>query len=107
MNCLSSTVKGALVYFPLGTYRVTSPIISYYDTQLVGAIDPSTGDMPTILAGSSFTGFGVISTDIYLSDGVSEWYINQSNFYRQVRNFNIDLRQATMYNIAGIHWGTS
>lgn len=96
INCESSSVKGALVYFPMGkksldpktfqltnssgTYRVTSPIISYYDTQLVGALDPTgeyTGGGPTILAGSTFTGFGVISSDVYLPGGQSEWYIEQ------------------------------
>ncbi|KAL2017482.1 hypothetical protein VTK56DRAFT_2078 [Thermocarpiscus australiensis] len=108
VNCLSSSVKGAIVYFPVGTYLVSKPIISFYNTQLVGEMGPSgTGEdtgYPTILAASSFTGFGVITSDVYLPDGVSEWYIEQSNFYRQIRNFNIDLRHATLDQIAGIHW---
>ncbi|KIM98550.1 glycoside hydrolase family 55 protein, partial [Oidiodendron maius Zn] len=104
-GCNSSSVKGALVFFPPeGTYRVTAPIIMFYNTQIVGYIDPATGNLPTITAATTFTGLGVLSSDVYLPGGQSEWYINQSNFYRQIRNLNIDISQATLYNVAGIHW---
>ncbi|GAB7334644.1 hypothetical protein MBLNU13_g06604t1 [Cladosporium sp. NU13] len=39
-NCgqgsLSSSTKGTLVYFPPGTYLISSPINAYYYSQLVG-----------------------------------------------------------------------
>jgi hypothetical protein len=100
-GCNSSSVTGALVYFPPGKYLVSSSIVAMYNTQLVG--DPT--DPPTILAASSFVGLGVISSDVYIDGGNgAEWYINQNNFFRQVRNFIIDIRQATVEYPAGLHW---
>jgi len=101
-KCLSVTTRPALVYFPAGTYRVSRTIKAYYNTQLVG--NPK--DRPTIKAAASFVdGLGVISTDEYIpgADG-AQWYINQSNFLRQLRNFIIDMREAGMENIAGLHY---
>ncbi len=37
-NCGASTIKPAIVYFPSGTYLVSSPIITYYNTQMVGNV---------------------------------------------------------------------
>ncbi|KAH8816524.1 pectate lyase superfamily protein-domain-containing protein [Xylogone sp. PMI_703] len=101
-NCESSSVKGALVYFPAGTYLVTSTIISMYNTQLVG----NPNSVPTIKAAASFVGLGVISSDVYYDNGNgAEWYIEQSNFYRQVRNFIIDISDTdpNAY-VAALHW---
>ncbi|KAK6347390.1 hypothetical protein TWF718_005229 [Orbilia javanica] len=106
-NCGSSTVKPALVYFPSGTYLVSKSIIGYYNTQLVG----NPNNLPIIRASSSFIGLGVISSNVYIEgqDG-AEWYINQNNFMRQVRNFIIDMRavpntmQGQSIRPAGIHW---
>lgn len=75
------------------TYLVSTPLIPYYYTQLIGdARKP-----PTLLAAASFTGMAVIgSSYIYLylfetlrllSDadpyipggGGAQWYINQNN----------------------------
>ena len=70
----------------VGTYRVTSPIIAYYNTQLVGEIGPgglAAEAVPTILAGTSFTGFGVITSDVYLPGGASEWYIEQVSHFKR------------------------
>ncbi|CAG8040084.1 unnamed protein product [Penicillium olsonii] len=99
-NCGSSTIYPATVWFPAGTYLVSSPIIQYYNTEFLG--DPL--NVPTILAASSFVGLGVITSDVYTSDG-GEWYINQNNFLRSVRNFKIDIRPTdpSAY-ICGIHW---
>lgn len=85
-GCDSSTVTPALVYFPPGTYLVSAPLIQYYYTQFVG--DAVT--LPTIKAAASFTGIAVIDSDPYGPGGVN-WYTNQNNFYRQVRNFVIDI----------------
>ncbi|GIJ91455.1 hypothetical protein Asppvi_010421 [Aspergillus pseudoviridinutans] len=99
-NCGSSTIYPAVVYFPPGTYLVSSSIIQYYNTQFLG--DPI--QVPTILAAASFVGLGVITSDVYVSD-TEEWYINQNNFLRSVKNFKIDIRltNPNAY-VCGIHW---
>ncbi|KAJ8093122.1 hypothetical protein PM082_020607 [Marasmius tenuissimus] len=102
-SCASSTVSPALVYFPKGTYLVSAPIIAYYYTQLVGdAKSP-----PTLLASASFDGMAVIDADPYIpGGGGAQWYTNQNNFFRSVRNFVIDVRRvpATKSQGTGIHW---
>ncbi|KAI5292140.1 hypothetical protein KEM52_006587 [Ascosphaera acerosa] len=45
----------------------------------------------------------VIDADPYTDDGTN-WYINQNNFFRQVRNFVIDLTALGQGSGAGIHW---
>ncbi|KAF3933080.1 hypothetical protein ABW20_dc0108991 [Dactylellina cionopaga] len=96
-GCDSSTTQPGLIYFPSGTYLITKPIIAVYYSQLVGdAASP-----PTIKAAASFSGIAVIDSDPYESDG-SNWYTNQNNFFRAVRNFVIDLT-ATQAG-TGIHW---
>ncbi|KZP32536.1 glycoside hydrolase family 55 protein [Athelia psychrophila] len=103
--CNSSTITPALVYFPSGTYLVSTPIEPYYYTQLVG--DARTP--PTILAAAGFTGFAVIDADVYIPGGSgAEWYTNQNNFYRSIRNFVIDLTKTpATASSTGIHWQVS
>lgn len=98
-GCDSTTVEPALVYFPPGTYLVSAPIIQYYYTQLVG--DAVT--IPTLKASASFTGIAVIDSDPYEAGGAN-WYTNQNNFFRQVRNFKIDLTGLPSSTGTGIHW---
>ncbi|KAJ9260282.1 CAZyme family GH55 [Paecilomyces variotii] len=98
-NCDSSTVTPALVYFPPGTYVVSKPIIEYYYTQMVG----DALDIPTLKAAPGFQGIAVIDADPYNNDG-SNWYTNQNNFFRSVRNFVIDLTAMPQGSGAGIHW---
>ncbi|KAH6909779.1 glucan 1,3-beta-glucosidase [Coprinopsis sp. MPI-PUGE-AT-0042] len=89
-GCNSSTVSPAVVYFPRGTYLVSSSIIAYYYTQLVG--DPK--NPPTLLASNNFEGIAVIDADPYIpGGGGKQWYVNQNNFFRSVRNFVIDVRR--------------
>ena len=98
-GCDSSTTTPAIVYFPPGTYLVSAPIIQYYYTQLIGdAID-----VPTIKAAEAFTGIAMIDSDPYLPGGAN-WYTNQNNFYRQIRNFVIDMTLMPISQGAGIHW---
>jgi len=59
----------------IGVYRVSRSIISYFDTQIVGEI-AALGNMPVIMPTSEFKGNGVFDTDVYLSDGVTQWYLN-------------------------------
>lgn len=98
-GCDSSTVTPALVYFPPGTYMVSKPIVQLYYTQFVGdAIN-----VPTLKATAGFQGMAVIDADPYNDDG-SNWYTNQNNFFRQIRNFVIDLTGMPATAGAGIHW---
>ncbi|KAH2526848.1 hypothetical protein KXW97_002492, partial [Aspergillus fumigatus] len=94
------TIYPAVIWFPAGTYLVSTPIIQYYNTQFLG--DPL--NVPTILAASSFVGLGVITSDVYVADG-EQWYVNQNNFLRSIRNFKIDIRltDPSAY-ICAIHW---
>ena len=63
------------------------------------AVDP-----PTIYATSAMNGIGVFDSDPYIPNGYGlNWFQNQNNFWRQVRNFIFDLRDAPK-NCAGIHW---
>lgn len=101
-QCSSSTTTPAIIYFPPGTYRVTSPIVMYYFSDLVG--DPL--NPPTLLADHGFSGIAVLDSDVYIPNGYgAEWYGNTNNFYRKVRNFVIDLSQMDFSSSsAGIHW---
>ncbi|KAJ7349193.1 exo-beta-1,3-glucanase [Mycena albidolilacea] len=81
-------ITPAIVYFPRGTYVVSKAIIAYYYTQLIG--DPK--DRPILRATSNFTDLAVIDADPYIPGGNTQWYQNQNNFFRSVRNFIIDVR---------------
>lgn len=98
-GCDSSTVTPGLIYFPPGTYIVSKPLNQYYYTQLVG----DAVSVPTLKAAPSFVGMAVIDADPYDDQGVN-WFTNQNNFFRQVRNFKIDLTAMPMSAGAGIHW---
>lgn len=98
-GCDSSTISPALVYFPPGTYLVSKPIVQLYYTQFVGdAIS-----LPVLKATPGFEGIALIDSDPYLDGGVSQ-YTNQNNFFRQIRNFIIDLRAMPATRGTGIHW---
>ncbi|KAF6741973.1 glucan 1,3-beta-glucosidase [Ephemerocybe angulata] len=105
-SCPSSTVTPAVVYFPKGTYLVSNSIIPYYYTQLIGdAKNP-----PTILAAASFNDLAVIDADPYIpGGGGAQYWVNQNNFFRSIRNFVIDVRRvpAEKPQGTGIHWQVS
>ncbi|KID87738.1 glucan 1,3-beta-glucosidase GLUC78 precursor, partial [Metarhizium majus ARSEF 297] len=98
-GCDSRTTTPALVYFPPGTYVVSKPIIQYYYTQLVG----DAASVPTLKASANFEGIAVIDSNPYNSDGTN-WHTNQNNFFRQIRNFVIDLTGLRQETGTGIHW---
>ncbi|EPE04207.1 hypothetical protein F503_04722 [Ophiostoma piceae UAMH 11346] len=99
-GCPASTQFPATVYFPAGTYLVSSPIIQFYNTEMLG--DPL--NRPIILAAQSFAGLGVITSDVYVGDDVT-WYLNQNNFLRSVRNLIMDIRPAPQdAYVCAIHW---
>lgn len=98
-GCDSSTTKPAVVYFPPGTYMVSKPIVQYYYTQMIGdAIS-----LPVLKASADFAGMAVVDADPYEDDG-SNWYTNQNNFFRAIRNFVVDLTAMPQGSGAGIHW---
>jgi glucan 1,3-beta-glucosidase len=101
-KCDSSTTSPALVYFPPGTYMISEPIIQYYYTSFVG----DALQLPTLKAMPTFKGMAVIDADPYIPGGNgANWFTNQNNFYRQVRNFIIDI--SAPEQAAGIHWQVS
>lgn len=97
--CESSTITTAMVYFPPGIYRIKNEIILPYNTLAIGdALNP-----PTILGDPTFNGLGLFNADPYYPGGAS-WYINQNNFFRQVRNFIFDITELPIDNGKCIHW---
>ncbi|KAJ7445699.1 exo-beta-1,3-glucanase [Mycena galericulata] len=103
--CNSSTIAPAVVFFPKGTYLVSAPIVADYYTQLIGdATAP-----PTLLATAGFAGIAVIDADVYIPGASgAEWYVNQDNFFRSVRNFVIDVTRIPATSTGtGIHWQVS
>ncbi|KAG9124261.1 hypothetical protein FRC07_012219 [Ceratobasidium sp. 392] len=104
-GCKSSTVSPGLIYFPSGTYLVSSPIIPFYYTQVVGDAKKP----PTLLASASFSGFAVIDADPYIpGGGGAQYWVNQNNFFRSVRNMIIDLRRMpASASATGLHWQVS
>jgi hypothetical protein len=88
----SSTQHPAYVFFPPGTYLVTQTLPVIYYTQMVG--DPS--NPPTIKF--------VSNQGVRVLEVAGGWYtgVNQDNFYRQIRNFVIDMTQCNM--CTGVHW---
>ncbi|PGH12173.1 hypothetical protein AJ79_04468 [Helicocarpus griseus UAMH5409] len=93
-RCNGATTKNAIIYFPAGTYLVSSTIDLNFGSQLIG----NANNRPVIKAASSFVGLGVLSTNRYVDGGgtgpdggAKEWYVTTANFYRQIRNFRIDI----------------
>jgi glucan 1,3-beta-glucosidase len=97
-NCNSSTTSQAIVFFPQGTYMVHTALQVPYYTQMIG--DANT--LPTLKATANFTGMAVVDADPYTNGGND--FINQNNFFRQIRNFVIDISGMTSTTGAGIHW---
>ena len=100
-NADSCTTAPALVYIPrtcyhlrrrpdrtAGTYKVSAPIVSFYNTHLVG----SATDRPRILLAPEFQGIAAIDENPYRPGG-RNWYTPQNNFFRGVENLVIDLTQ--------------
>lgn len=78
---------------------ISAPIVQLYYTQFVG----DAVSVPTIKATAGFSGIAMIDSDPYGSGGVN-WYTNQNNFFRQVRNFILDTTLMPVSAGTGIHW---
>lgn len=100
LGCDSQTTAPAIVFFPPGTYMVSRPIVQYYYTQFVG----DANNLPVIMGTPNFYGIGLIDSDVYLPYGFSYW-ANQNNFWRQVRNFVLDITlMPTNSGAHALHW---
>ncbi|KAI5780044.1 pectate lyase superfamily protein-domain-containing protein [Geopyxis carbonaria] len=98
-GCDSSTTTPGVIYFPAGTYIVSSPIVAMYYSQLIG--DPT--NLPRIKGSPNFSGIALIDSDPYLPGGAN-WYTNQNNFFRAVRNMIIDTTAQPLNAGTGMHW---
>lgn len=98
-GCDSSTITPALIYFPAGTYLVSRPIVAMYYSQLVG--DPT--NRPTLKGAPNFAGIGIVDSDPYDENG-QNWYTNQNNFFRSVRNFVFDTTSMPASAGTALHW---
>ena len=100
LGCDSQTTTPAIVYFPSGTYMVNQPLIQWYYTQFVG----DANDLPVIKALPTFYGIGLFDSDPYLAYGFN-WFTNQNNFWRQIRNFVLDITDVDPTRpVHCIHW---
>ena len=95
-----------MVYFPAGTYIISSSLLDYYDTQLIG----NPNSLPVLKATSTFSGLGVIDGDQYEPGNAAGvlGFGATDVFWRQVRNFVIDMTAIPASSGAtGIHWPTA
>ena len=101
-GCTGSTKTPGLIYFPPGTYMVSSPIIDFYNTQLIG----NPGCLPVLKATSNFKGDWLLDSNKYGANGLAWGATNV--FWRQVANFVIDITNVPAGSlVAGIHWPSS
>ncbi|KAF2033454.1 exo-beta-1,3-glucanase-like protein [Setomelanomma holmii] len=108
--CQSSTNTPALVYFPGGTYVISSSIIDYYYTQIIG--NPNC--LPVIQASANFSttgGLGLIDGSPYQGAGPrvgQTGYGATNTFFRQIRNIILDMTKIPAnVSATGIHWPTA
>lgn len=100
MTCTSSSTQPAIVYFPPGTYQISKPVIMYYNSAFIG----NANNLPVLRATADFAGIGLLDADPYIIYQ-DQYYQNQNNMWRQVKNFVFDLRLAPPTNeVHGIHW---
>lgn len=74
--------------------------MTYY-TQFVG----DANDLPVLKATANFYGIAILDSNPYLAYGYN-WYQNQNNFYRHVRNFVLDITSvpANSQQAYCLHW---
>ncbi|EGX95260.1 exo-beta-1,3-glucanase [Cordyceps militaris CM01] len=99
-ECGNTFVQGALIYFPFVGDAV---------------------NRPTLKGCSNFTGIAIIDVDPYIPNmaapdgGGVNWYINQNQFFRQIRNLVFDMKDMPAATDehgqqlvpTGIHWQVS
>jgi glucan 1,3-beta-glucosidase len=101
-NCGGSTTTPAIVYFPTGTYVISSTIFDYFNTIILG----NPNELPVLKASAGFTGGFMIDGNPYFG-----WDLNwpaTTVFWRQIRNLVFDTTAvAAGTGITGIHWPTA
>jgi glucan 1,3-beta-glucosidase len=91
-----------VIYFPSGIYLISSSIIDFYFTQLIG----NPNNPPVLKATPNFAGFGLVDGDPYFTQNLN-WQ-STNVFLRQIRNFVFDLTAIPSGTQAtGIHWPTA
>ncbi|KAI6371097.1 hypothetical protein MCOR25_004031 [Pyricularia grisea] len=101
-GCASTTTTPALVYFPAGTYLISTSLLPPYFTMMIG----DASNPPILKATSNFQGFGLIDANPYYTGDLNWASVN--NFYKQIRNFVIDTTNIPAQTAAtGVHWPTS
>ena len=102
--CDSQTTTPAIVFFPPGNYLVTSAIVMILISRSSWAIPPICPPSRSTPLSNPATngGTAVFDSDFYLYYQ-NEWYGDTNNFYRQVRNFIVDMTNAPN-NTQGVHW---
>lgn len=101
-GCTTSTTTPATIYFPSGTYLISSSIFDFYYTNLIG----NPNSRPIIKATANFAGFGLIDGDPYFTQDQN--WLSTTVFWRQVRNFVFDMTAIPPASPAtGIHWPTA
>ena len=102
-GCTGSTKTPALIYFPPGTYMVSSPIINFYYTHLIG----HPGCLPVLKATADFDGRWLLDANERQPSGELAWGATNV-FWRQVANLVIDVSSVAPETlISGIHWPSS
>jgi glucan 1,3-beta-glucosidase len=98
-GCSTTTTTPAIVYFPADTYLISSSIIDYYYTQLIG----NANNPPTLKATTGFPASALIDGDKYFTSSLN--WLSTNVVYRQIRNFVIDMTSIPPGIAAiGIHW---
>ena len=93
------------MYFPAGTYLISSPIILYYMTNMVGNFH---NPMPVLKASASFPANAIALVDADQYTSANPTYVTTNVFYRQVRNLVFDMTSVPSGNLVrGIHWPTA
>jgi glucan 1,3-beta-glucosidase len=101
-GCFSSTTTPAIVYFPAGSYVISSPIFDYYNTIIMG--NPNA--LPVLKASATFSGGSMIDGNPYF--GAELNWPATTVFWRQIRNLVLDTTNvAAGTQISGIHWPTA
>ncbi|PHH90998.1 hypothetical protein CDD83_2019 [Cordyceps sp. RAO-2017] len=99
-GCNSSTTTPALVYLPPGEYLVSSTIIQYFYTQIVGdARNP-----PVIKVSPNFNMSRPMVIDAAPYDGPNTWWRSRDNFFRGISNLRFDLTPVKGQNLTCLHW---
>lgn len=99
VGCNSSTVQPVLIYVPPGEYNFNAPIVLPYMTNLIG----DAVSRPLLKLAEDFKGDRwFLDTNKYTESG--NWFINQNNFYRQIRNLRINITDVRIPEFAAIHW---